>query len=960
MQGINKINPKTGKITNYTENNNGIKNESITEILVTKDNKILVATYEGLNIYNKDKDKFETVIDEEDGILSNIIYSIDQDKDENIWIGTALGVNKISKNFEVLEIYPTNEDENSLGESEIYNIYCDDKYGLVWVGSDSSGVFKIDTSNKNVTRYIYNPNDKHSIPSDQIGAIMRDSKGNLWVGTTDGLARYDEEDENFDIYKNKIYDKNSLVNNDVRCLIEDREGVIWVGTYSGVSVFDTKSSITHYNAGLDEDYLLNENMVHGIYEDSDGYLWVGTKSQGVNIIDRENMISEHINTDNNNVISSNSINDITGYKDFIFIATDNGLLKIDKKSKKMKNYNLEDGLIGEKIKDILVCDKNYLWMGTTNGLSILDIENDTVIDMSNYIKEGSYVRYVYQDKNGNYYLGFLKDGGLGVINPKENTIKYYKNIKDDEYSISSNRIRYINEDSQGNIWIGTSYGLNKFDPETEKFYRYTTKDGIANNTIYGVLVDDSDNIWISTNKGISKINTKDNTINNLSVTDGLQGNEFNGNAAFKSENGELFFGGTNGLNSFYPDDISKVSHKSKVIFDGFEVNDKEYSDINGLKLDENTDTIKIKFFTPIYASNTNISYEYDLIGASSGTSQTKENYVIYNDLPPGKYTFEVRAVDSRGYISDKASIDFSIKYPFWISPIACIIYVIIIVVLIINHKNKLKRLDRLVKKRTIKLNEEIDRNKVLYAKNIKIEEDKNKYLVNLSHELRTPLNVISSTNQLILGLTKKNNVIKQENLIHYMEISQRNCNRLLNLVNNILDNTKLQSNMYTITLKEVDIIYLVEETALTLGDYVKSKGINLIIDPEIEEKVIWCDSYEIERCIVNLISNAAKFTPEGGSITVTIKDLNDKVMISVLDTGVGIDEKYHKIIFDRFNQVTDTSSEVKGGSGLGLTITSKIVKLHKGDIYVESKIGEGSNFIILLPVNPSLEDKEVK
>ena len=693
-------------------------------------------------------------------------------------------------------------------------------------------------------------------------------------------------------------------------------------------------------------------MVHGIYEDDEGYLWVGSRTKGVNIIDRENNTSKSISMEHNNVIQSNSINDITVYKDFIFVATDAGVLKINKKENTIQNYNLEDGLIGENVKDIFVCDKNYLWIGSTNGLNLLDIENDKIIDMTDYVDEGSYVRYVYQGQDGSYYIGFLRDGGLGIIEPNSKETKYYKNIPNDKTSISSNRVRYINEDSKGNIWIGTSYGLNKYDPKTKVFKRYTTSDGIANNTIYGVLVDDNDNIWVSTNKGISQIDTKNNTVNNLSVTDGLQGNEFNGNAAFKSKSGELFFGGINGLNAFYPEDVNSINNKSKVIFDGFKVNDKDYLDINGLKFGNNTENIKIKFFTPVYSSNKNISYEYELIGSNSSKATTKENYVIYNDLLPGKYTFKVRAVDSRGDISDSETIEFSIKYPFWMSPIACFIYLVIAILFIINNKYKLKYLDRLVKSRTKELEEQMIKNEELYNNNIKIEENKNKYLVNLSHELRTPLNVISSTNQLLLELSKKDN-IKSDKLAYYIDISERNCNRLLNLVNNILDNTKLQSKMYTLNLKEVDIIYLVEETSLTLIDYIKSKSIELIIDPEVEEKIILCDDYEIERCIVNLVSNAAKFTPEGGNITITIKDLDDKVMISVLDTGVGIEEKYHKTIFDRFNQVDNDES--KGGSGLGLSITSKIVELHKGEIYVESKVGEGSNFVIILPVDPNKE-----
>ena len=944
VSGVNKINKKTEKISNYAEINGKIKEDSTTEIIVTKDNNILVGTYEGLNIYNAKEDRFDIILEQKDGILSSCIYSIDEDINGNIWIGTELGLNKLSKDFKVLETYTS--------ESEIYNIFCDDENGFVWAGSDSSGLLKIDTKTKEVTQYINDIEDENSIPANQVGVIIRDSKGNLWVGTTNGLARYNEKNDSFDVYKNKVYDKNSLVYNDVRSIIEDREGVLWVGTYSGISIFDTESSIKYYNAGLDDGYLLSENMVHGIYEDDEGYLWVGSRTKGVNIIDRENNTSKSISMENNNVIQSNSINDITGYKDFIFVATDAGVLKINKKENTIQNYNLEDGLIGENVKDIFVCDKNYLWIGSTNGLNLLDIENDKIIDMTDYVDEGSYVRYVYQGQDGSYYIGFLRDGGLGIIEPNSKETKYYKNIPNDKTSISSNRVRYINEDSKGNIWIGTSYGLNKYDPKTKVFKRYTTSDGIANNTIYGVLVDDNDNIWVSTNKGISQIDTKNNTVNNLSVTDGLQGNEFNGNAAFKSKSGELFFGGINGLNAFYPEDVNSINNKSKVIFDGFKVNDKDYLDINGLKFDNNTENIKIKFFTPVYSSNKNISYEYELIGSNSSKATTKENYVIYNDLLPGKYTFKVRAVDSRGDISDSETIEFSIKYPFWMSPIACFIYLVIVILFIINNKYKLKYLDRLVKLRTKELEEQMIKNEELYNNNIKIEENKNKYLVNLSHELRTPLNVISSTNQLLLELSKKDN-IKADKLAYYIDISERNCNRLLNLVNNILDNTKLQSKMYTLNLKEVDIIYLVEETSLTLIDYIKSKSIELIIDPEVEEKVILCDDYEIERCIVNLVSNAAKFTPEGGNITITIKDLDDKVMISVLDTGVGIEEKYHKTIFDRFNQVDNDES--KGGSGLGLSITSKIVELHKGEIYVESKVGEGSNFVIILPVDPNKE-----
>lgn len=270
--------------------------------------------------------------------------------------------------------------------------------------------------------------------------------------------------------------------------------------------------------------------------------------------------------------------------------------------------------------------------------------------------------------------------------------------------------------------------------------------------------------------------------------------------------------------------------------------------------------------------------------------------------------------------------------------------------LIYNNKNKMKRLDRLVDQRTKQLKSEMDKNNNLLNKIIKLERNKNNYFVNLSHELRTPLNVINSTNQLIEDFNKNDVPINKEKLSYYMEISNRNCKRLLNLINNIIDSTKLQNGSYVINSKENDIVYVVEEATLSLIEFAKQRGIEIIVEPYIEEKIIQCDAYEIERCIVNLVSNAIKFTHSGGTIEVTIKEIDDAVIISVKDDGIGIDKENIEFIFDRFNQVIDLNNEVKGGSGLGLTITKQIIELHKGSIRVESEIGKGSNFIITLPL----------
>ena len=279
------------------------------------------------------------------------------------------------------------------------------------------------------------------------------------------------------------------------------------------------------------------------------------------------------------------------------------------------------------------------------------------------------------------------------------------------------------------------------------------------------------------------------------------------------------------------------------------------------------------------------------------------------------------------------------------------LYILLIMALVIKNKYKVKKLDKLVNERTKDLRVQMDKNEALFKKVLMLEQNKNIYFVNLSHELRTPLNILTSINQLIKDLCKKEVFITPEKLSYYMNIMERNNRRLLNLINNIIDNSKIENNNYILTKTDENIVYLVEDTVLDMKDYIEEKGIELIFDTDVEEKIVRCGKTEIERCIINLVGNAVKFTPKGGLIEVTIKDLDDKVQISVKDNGIGISEENKKLIFDRFNQVVDENAEVKGGSGLGLTISKQLITLHGGHIYVESEVGIGSEFIIILPAN---------
>ena len=949
--GLSRINPDKDEIKNYysKEDSGNLSNSNLWQILCTKDNRLIASTIDGLNVYDKNKDKFTRILYKEGELPSQYIYSLEEDINGHIWVGTDNGLVELDKDLNIVKSY-----QDAIEDSDVYNVY-DDSKGNIWVCTLDNGLFKINLDDNSVENY-KNNNSKISIPSNNVRDIISDSEGKLWIATDKGLCTFDYEREEFITYNKKSYQSNSLIDDEIFCLLKDSSGLIWIGTYSGISRFNPNSNFTHFKLDPYEDNSISGNVIHGIYEDDDKTLWIGTNESGVNIINGESI--KHLNKENSNIVSD-LIEDITGFKNYIFIGTNEGLSVLVKNDKTAKNYTItnyttKDGLPSNKIRSLFIDSKGYLWIGTNKGLAILDTNNNKIIDITYILDEmgvsDKFIRAVYEDSKGNYYIGCFLEGGLIKINPNTKEYKIYKNIENDDSSISNNSIRYINEDLYGNILVGTSHGINILNLSTDKFNHYTEKDGLINNTIYGILVDKNNGIWMSTNAGISKLSIEDATFKNFTITDGLQSNEFNGRACFKSKDGNMYFGGINGFNVFNSQDIELSTFEPKVIFDNFEINGTNKKDISNIKFKSNENNIKINFFTNDYKNTKTTQYYYKLEGLENEWNMTNSNSLVFVNLGSGDYTLKIKTITQHGVMSDESSVHFTINPPIWRSNYAICIYLILIIISILRYMHKVNTLDRLVNERTNKLRKEMEKNEQLFKKVLSLEQNKNNYFVNLSHELRTPLNVLSSINQLIKEFTKKDNFITPEKLSYYMGIMDRNCSRLLSLINNLIDHTKIENNSYIINKKDEDIVYLVEETVLDMKDYIEEKGLELIFDTDVEEKVIRCDKVDIERCIINLVGNAVKFTHEGGLIEVLLQDLDDKVKIIVKDNGIGISEENQKVIFDRFNQVVDESSEQKGGSGLGLTITKQLITLHNGEIYVESEVGVGSEFIIILPV----------
>lgn len=962
-KGLNKININTGEIKNYLPGENGCKlsNCNITEILVDSKGDVYISTVDGINRYNKEKDNFDRLYysqeDNKNSLSSEFIYTLSEDIYGNMWAGTKNGLNMIDKEGKITQLYYDKNISNSISNNIIYKLYSDN-YGYLWIGTSGGGLNRLNIKTGEVKRFLNDPNNSKSIPGNNVNYIIEDTSGMLWIATDSGLCKYDKEEDEFITYKSKVYDNTGLINNDVLSLYQDRTGMIWVGTYKGISLFNPGNTFVNYRNNPFDSNSISGNSMAGIYEDKDKLLWVGTTHNGVNVIDRQknHVVRIGYQENNENSISNNSIKDIEGIENEIWIATYDGLNKYDKLTKKITRYYANgSGLPSNDIKSLFIDDEGILWISTNEGIITFD-RKDKFVDYTNLLKDGGISEMtfsdIYQDKDGIMWLASAVDGGLVKFNKETGEIRNYKHQSDNEYSISSSSIKAIAEDSSGNLWIATHYGINKLNKETEKFYRYTEKDGLANNFTYGIVIDEEDNPWISTNYGISKFDIKENKFINFDVTDGIQGNEFNGYSFYKNSNGDMFFGGIDGLTVFNPKDIKKDVYIPRVNIESVLSNGKKINVKSDINLSYKNNQFEVNFFMPDYRNTLKIQYAYKLEGFDEEWILSGDrNYANYTNLEPGDYKFKVTGRNARGEWSDIQEFNIKIRKPLWRTPTAYILYLILIIVLIYLIWNRVKILDAMVKQRTYELDKNLMEKEEIYAKLIRNERYKNNYFVNLSHELRTPLNVILSIQQLITKLNKEDKQIPKDKIDYYMDTLKRNSDRLLNLINNIIDTSKIESGSYKLKFEEVDIVYLVEESVLSMKDYIESNGIELIIDPEIEEKVIKCDKCEIEKCVINLVANSIKFTPKGGSIEVKIIDLKSKVKISVKDTGIGIDKKYHKAIFNRFGQAYNEVSEEHGGSGLGLTLTNQLVELHGGKITLESDIGKGSIFSIILPVD---------
>jgi len=994
--GLNKLNPTTGNIEyffNRMDNPNSLSSNNIMSLYIDKNDTIWIGTDKGLNkleIFKNHVNSLETYQykhyqhDEynQNSLSNNVIIKIYEDRSGVLWIGTRNGLNAFDRTNETFTRYFNDPaDPFSISGNHITEIYQDENNNL-WIGTGyvrESGVTVYDKSgllnryNKNSNKFFrYEKNDDPFYIS-FVSSIVEDRSRKLWFGAIEnhGLYQYDEQSNQFiryGYYQNNPY---SLSSNMVTDLFVDKSGILWIATNQvGINKYDpNKDKFNHfeYLPGIENN--LHSNNITGIIEDSFGKVWLGTWGKKTTVFDPVSGLFEkytyilyfkkpkidprHLSWPwVTNVYEDKSKN--------IWIGTTIGLNKYNRKTKTYKKYfdnpknpNDPNFISSDYIYSILHDKHGDLWIGTINGLNRMNIKDETFKhyfhnpdDITSISANTIYC--IYEDKSGDLWLSSYN--GLHKYDRNNDQFIRYQHDKLDKSSLSNNSIWVISEDNSGNIWVGTMGGLNKFDKSTNTFTYFATQDGLPNNHVLGILEDDNKNLWISTANGLSKFDLNNMTFRNYDVDDGLQSNEFNFHSYHKGKSGRFYFGGNNGFNTFYPDSIKDNPYIPPVVITSFNILDKPFpiskpiSDIDHIQLSHDQNIISYDFVSLNYTNSHKNRYAYILEGLESEWIHCGERrFARYSNIPPGDYTFRVKGSNNdRIWNEEGASIKIIITPPWWKTNLAYVSYFILfgLIIYLIWHF-QMKR---------IRLKHDMEMEHMQSEKYQEIDRLKSHFFANISHEFRTPLTLILSPIEQLLSDTFIGNIKEG-----YVTI-RSNAKKLLRLVNQLLSLSKLEAGQIKLYVSEKDIVSIFKRIVNLFSSLAQRKNIDLkYAFPK--SLIIYFDEEKIDIILTNLLSNAFKFTPEGGEIEVAVGKNNelltlgttatDFVKITISNTGSYIPENQLDKIFDRFYQV-ESNNHVEG-TGIGLSLTKDLVELHHGKITVKSKVGKKTTFTILIP-----------
>lgn len=1016
----------------YDKKPGSLNSNFIYTTFIDSANNLWIGTDEGLCLYNRDLDNF-TKINIEDVIRKGYnepitIKTIIQDNNGNLFLG-AYGFGLFKLNIKTLKASLVQSKvlnkPNFLIKSSVKN-----KQGTIYLGT-SYGLLEIDLNGK--VKQVYKDKFKREPLLDDIESLVIDKFGYLWLGTTEnGLIKIKPETdnyqfENFFITKNKIlsivqssqdyivcgtendgllvvnykgqvlqkylhskYNSSSLKSNSVWSLYEDKEKRLWLGYFNkGLGVFDKPNNKFNSLESLaNNDNSLQTSYVTSVIKDKKGNLLISNEGGGLDIYNLSNKSYIHVNKNNQNYYSGLDAVDIQTIfidsKQNIWIGSwDRGIYFLKNGTTRFINYNTANstGLKSNRVFSFSEDSKGRIWIGTfIKGLHYFDNKTSTIIHcdskpFSQNALDNAFIRKVFVDSDNILWVGTIL--GLYQVNIKDESRFKVTKMRDAMFSGINrhNRIQTIlsiYESNDKTIWIGTDgQGLFSYNKKNKVFSNYDDFPGFTEKSVRAIISDNNGSLWISGGSGLTKLDFKNKKSTNFNKDDGLIDNDFNNNAVFKDGNGELYFGGYEGVNYFNPSEIKKTEKAPRLYFSDFKLFNrsvkpneenspltKVISQTKEITLNYTQSVFTIEYVGINYNYSKKNQYAYYLEGFEKDWNYAGNNRTAtYTNLAPGNYVFKVKSANADGsWSNDQLELKIKILPPWWKTFWAYLIYATILIFLI-RYFNKIYQ-NRFKAKQAIILEKE---------KSIQLEKLNNKklqFFTNISHEFRTPLTLIINPLEDILRSKKLSPEIHNK-----LKIVHKSSDRLSRLINELMDFNKLEFNKISLQAKKIEVIAFTEGIIGYFNEEAAARNISVNFESSLDELEDWLDPKMLEKILFNIISNAFKFTPDNGSITISIAttDLNNALIIygekvpsfsiTITDTGSGIRKKDLNRIFDRFYQVNNVNKDYYGSTGIGLEVVKEFVELHKGKIEVESQLGEGTKFKVIFPLGNSLYKK---
>jgi signal transduction histidine kinase/ligand-binding sensor domain-containing protein/DNA-binding response OmpR family regulator len=908
-------------------------------------------------------------------LQSDIILSIFRDSQQRMWVGTDKGLylyNEGSNSF----ISFRHENNNPLSiPNDGINTIAECQHRL-WIGTND-GLSCLSSDLKTFRNFKYSADDNNTLSGNLIYSIAA-SGDNIWVGTEGGLNIIDPVSGKAKRYNHDDKNKFSVSSKSIRCIYNDPEGIYWIGTYQGgvdkydknLTLFNSKQNNAYDPAGL------NAPFVSSFAENKDGDIFVGTDGGGLNLFHIKSGLFSHIAIkakEKSNSAGLPILSMMLDRNQQLWIGTfQYGLFIYNTKTGQYKQLNAgkDNTHINQNEIFCFKEDRNgKIWIGTNGGgVNVFDPKTKTFLKYvptpasagERQLPVNGFIRAIEEDHEGNIWIGTY-GSGIAVLNPTSQKFRLYNNKNT---GMAIDRAFSLMEDHNGNMWIGTpGNGLFCFNSSQKKLVNYSSSENLPDGVVHKLLEDNSGNIWLSTGKGLCKFNLTSKKFTQYSACNGLQNDAFIDGSGLRSSKGLLFFGGAEGFNYIDPQqEVNRNGNVPPVFLTSLKVNNTvvKAGDHSALKQDISV----AKQIDLDYKQNFSISYsainftlpqqnKYAYILKSFNKSW---NYVgtattaYYTNLDPGEYLFMVRASNNDGVWNNSGTqIRIVIHPPIWMTWYAYLFYILIAIgtLLFIRYRG--------IKKLKAKLALEQERREAEQLHDLDML--KIKFLTNLSHEFRTPISLIMAPADKLLAEHKDEQTTGQ------LAVIRRNARRLLNLVNQLLDFRKLEEQELKINLGEGEIISFISGVIDSFHDLSESRNIALEFNAPQEKLFVLFDHDKVERILFNLLSNAFKFTLPGGTVSVDIAQhptsSTDKTVLEfkVSDTGIGIDPDTKHLIFKRFYQAGDaTAGNVNPGSGIGLSITKEFVEMHDGSISVESEPGKGTVFSVLLPLEIFADD----